>query len=135
MAHLFLESNVLTNAPVITILPVKDMPRAKRFYQEALGLRPLGEKEDGKFLFAGGGGVTIALFPKEEGTKAEHTAISFEVSEIGAAIRDLESRGVVFEDYDLPELKTVDGVATFGDSKGAFFTDPDGNIIGLAQMG
>jgi hypothetical protein len=47
----------------------------------------------------------------------------------------LRERGVVFEEYDLPGLKTVDGVATFGDSKGAFFTDSEGNIIGLAQMG
>jgi hypothetical protein len=47
----------------------------------------------------------------------------------------LRERGVVFEDYDLPGLKTVEGVATFGDSKGAFFTDTEGNIIGLAQMG
>ena len=120
---------MLTNAPVTTILPVKDMNRARKFYQETLGLRPLGEKQDGKVLFAGGAGGIIALFPKDEGTKAEHTAISFEVPEIGAAIRSLEARGVVFEDYDFPGLKTVNHVCVLGSEKAAWFRDPEGNYL------
>ena len=120
---------MLTNAPVTTILPVKDMNRARKFYQETLGLRPLGEKQDGKVLFAGGAGGIIALFPKEEGTKAEHTAISFEVPEIGAAVRALECRGVVFEDYDFPGLKTVNHVCVLGSEKAAWFKDPEGNYL------
>ena len=120
---------MLTNAPVTTILPVKDMNRARRFYQETLGLRPLGEKQDGKVLFAGGNGGIIALFPKDEGTRAEHTALSFEVPEIGAAVRDLGQRGVVFEDYDFPGLKTVNHVCVLGSEKAAWFKDPEGNFL------
>jgi catechol 2,3-dioxygenase-like lactoylglutathione lyase family enzyme len=118
-----------TNATVTTILPVKDLGRARKFYEDALGLRPIGEQKDGKYLFSGGGGSIIALFPKEEGTKAEHTAISFEVPEIGEAIRSLQARGVVFEDYDFPGLKTVNHVCVLGAEKAAWFKDPEGNYL------
>jgi len=58
---------MLTNAPVRTMLPVKDMNRAREFYEKKLGLKPLGARQDGKFQFAGGTGGVIALFPKPEG--------------------------------------------------------------------
>jgi predicted enzyme related to lactoylglutathione lyase len=125
----FQEEPMLTHAPVTTILPVKDMTRARKFYEEVLGLKPLGENKDGKFLFAGGGGGIIALFPKDGGTKAEHTAISFEVPDIAAAIRALGARGVVFEDYDFPGLKTVNHVCVLGAEKAAWFKDPEGNYL------
>jgi len=85
---------MLTQAPLTTILPVKDMDRAREFYQNRLGLTPEGARPDGKFLFRCNGGATLALFPKPEGTKAEHTAVSFVVDDIVAEIRDLKTRGV-----------------------------------------
>lgn len=122
----------MNNVQVTCILPVKDMARARRFYEAQLQLQPVGQKPDGKFVYRCGG-AEIALFPKPEGTKAEHTALSFKVADIGGAIRDLESRGVTFADYDLPGLKTVGHVCVLGSEKAAWFQDPEGNILCLHE--
>lgn len=119
----------LTKAAVTTILPVKDMDRARRFYAEKLGLEPKGFAADGNFLFACGGDAHIALITKPEGTKAEHTALSFEVQRIERVIAELEGRGVVFEDYDFPNLKTVEHVCVLGSEKAAWFKDTEGNYL------
>ena len=124
---------MLTKAPVTTMLPVKDLNRAREFYEKKLGLKPLGARQDGKFLFAGGDGGTIALFPKPEGTKAEHTAVSFLVKDIAREIKELEARGVVFEDYDFPGLKTENHVCVLGSEKAAWFKDTEGNYLCLHE--
>jgi catechol 2,3-dioxygenase-like lactoylglutathione lyase family enzyme len=114
------------------MLPVKDMARARRFYERQLGLEPVGLKADGKFVYRCAG-TEVALFPKPGGTKAEHTALSFRVDDIGAAIAALAARGVRFADYDLPGLKTVDHVCVLGSEKAAWFEDPEGNILCLHE--
>jgi catechol 2,3-dioxygenase-like lactoylglutathione lyase family enzyme len=124
---------MLTKAPVTTMLPVKDLNRAREYYEKKLGLKPLGARQDGKFLFAGGDGGTIALFPKPEGTKAEHTAVSFLVKDIAKEIRELKARGVVFEDYDFPGLKTENHVCVLGSEKAAWFKDTEGNYLCLHE--
>ena len=123
---------MLNSNQVTTMLPVKDMARARRFYEESLGLKPLGLKADGKFIYRCGG-TELALFPRPDGTKAEHTAISFKVADIGKEIRELEARGVKFADYDLPGFKTVDHVCVLGSEKAAWFQDPEGNILCLHE--
>jgi catechol 2,3-dioxygenase-like lactoylglutathione lyase family enzyme len=120
---------MLTDAPVTTMLPVKDLNRAREFYERKLGLKPLGLRQDGKFQFAGGSGGIIALFPKDGGTKADHTAVSFQVKNVEQAIKDLKQRGVVFEDYDFPGLKTVNHVCVLGAEKAAWFKDTEGNYL------
>ena len=124
--------NPLASSRVTCMLPVKDLARARRFYEEALGLEPLGAKPDGKFIYQCGG-TELALFPKPEGTKADHTAVSFRVARIGDAVAALEARGVRFADYDLPGLKTVDHVCVLGSEKAAWFEDPEGNILCLHE--
>jgi predicted enzyme related to lactoylglutathione lyase len=119
---------MLTGASVTTMLPVKDMARARAFYENCLGLKPGGFRPDGKFTYAMGGS-TLALFPKPEGTKADHTAISFRVDDIAASIAQLKNAGVVFEDYDFPGLKTVNHVCVLGAEKAAWFKDPEGNYL------
>jgi catechol 2,3-dioxygenase-like lactoylglutathione lyase family enzyme len=123
---------MLANASVTTMLPVKDLDRARRFYEEGLGLEPSGMRPDGKFTYDCAG-TTLALFPKEGGTKADHTAISFRVPDISAAIADLKRRGVKFEDYDFPGLKTVGHVCVLGSEKAAWFLDTEGNILCLHE--
>ncbi len=115
---------MLTHAPVTTMLPVIDMARARTFYEGSLGLQPGGFKPDGKFVYAVGGS-TLALFPKPEGTKADHTAISFQVADITASIAELQRSGVAFESYDFPGLKTIDHVCVLGSEKAAWFKDTD----------
>ena len=124
--------NALAGTRVTCMLPVKDLARARRFYEAGLGLEPLGAKPDGKFVYRVGG-TELALFPKPEGTKAEHTAISFKVADIAAAIAELKGRGVIFDDYDLPGFKTVGHVCVLGSEKAAWFRDPEGNILCLHE--
>jgi len=119
---------LLSDSSVTTMLPVKDMGRARAFYEGCLGLKPGGLRPDGKFVYPMGGS-TLALFPKPEGTKADHTAISFRVEDIAASIEMLQRAGVVFEDYDFPELKTVDHVCVLGSEKAAWFKDTEGNYL------
>ncbi len=73
------------------------------------------------------------MFPKPEGTKAEHTALSFRVERIEQAVAALEQRGVQFADYDLPGLKTIGHVCVLGSEKAAWFQDPEGNILCLHE--
>ena len=96
-----------------------NLDRARGFYENTLGLRPLGYAADGNFILACAGQSTIALIAKPQGTRAEHTALSFEVQDVVKEIDELEQRGVVFEDYDLPGLKTVDHVCAVGAEKAA----------------
>ena len=123
---------MLAKTQVTCMLPVKDLARARQFYEERLQLEPLGAKPDGKFVYRCGG-TEIALFPKPEGTKAEHTALSFAVSDIAAEIARLKARGVKFEDYDYPDFKTVEHVCVLGSEKAAWFCDPEGNILCLHE--
>jgi catechol 2,3-dioxygenase-like lactoylglutathione lyase family enzyme len=122
----------LSDCRVTVMLPVKDIARARDFYETQLAL-PLGtQKPDGKIVYRCGG-TEIALFPKAEGTKAEHTAVSFRVEDIREAVAALEAHGVDFADYDLPGLKTVDHVCVLGSEKAAWFSDPEGNLLCLHE--
>ena len=123
---------MLSHSAVTTMLPVIDMVRARAFYEECLGLEPGALRPDGKFVYQVGGSA-LALFPKPGGTKAEHTAISFQVPDIAASIEALKSRGVVFESYDFPDFKTVNHVCVLGSEKAAWFKDTEGNYLCLHE--
>lgn len=121
------------NASQVTVmLPVRDLSRARQFYERALALPAGEERPDGKVVYHCGN-TEIALFPKPEGTKAEHTALSFRVENIQTSIAELEERGVVFADYDLPGFRTVEHVCVLGSEKAAWFSDPEGNILCLHE--
>jgi predicted enzyme related to lactoylglutathione lyase len=123
---------MLADVPLITILPVVDLPRARAFYEQKLGLGRGRAKPDGKYEYPVGNGA-LALFQRGAPTKADHTAVSFGVRDITTAIRELQSRGVVFHDYDLPGLKTVNHVCVLGSEKAAWFSDTEGNILCLHE--
>jgi catechol 2,3-dioxygenase-like lactoylglutathione lyase family enzyme len=120
---------MLTHRPVTTILPVSDLGRGRAFYGETLGLAPSGNLpaallfEDGK----------IELEQREQPRPAEHTALSFEVEDVVNEVQQLERRGVVFEDYDMPGLRTEQHIAELDGSRAAWFRDPDGNILCIHQ--
>lgn len=124
---------MLGTAPVTTILPVVEADRARDFYDRVLGLTYAGKSGDGKHLFTIASG-TLALLQKPEPPRGEHTAMSFEVKDIGRAVSELSTRGVVFEDYDLPGLKTVDKVCILGSEKAAWFKDTEGNILCVHEV-
>jgi catechol 2,3-dioxygenase-like lactoylglutathione lyase family enzyme len=124
---------MLSTARATTILPVVDPERARDFYGRVLGLNDLGPSGDGKYLFELGGGL-LALLQKPEPMPAQHTALSFEVADAGKAVAELTARGVTFQDYDLPGLRTVDKVCILGSEKAAWFLDTEGNILCVHEL-
>ncbi len=125
---------------VATRLPAQDLNRARSFYAEKLGLEPIEERPGG-LLYRCGSGL-FALFASAGSPSGTHTQMGFEVTDLRAAVEVLRARGLVFEEYDVPDLKTVDGVAdVVGNypSKGgkgelaAWFRDSEGNLLGLGQ--
>lgn len=123
----------LAHRTVAMMLPVTDVDRARTFYSESLGLDYQGTNDEGSAMYALEGGSTLMLLPRPGGTRSDSTALSFDVDDVAAEIAELEARGVVFEDYDTPELRTDHHVADLGSEKAAWLLDPDGNVICLHQ--
>jgi predicted enzyme related to lactoylglutathione lyase len=124
---------MISTAQLTPVLPAVDVSRAAGFYRDRLGLQDLGDEPTGNHILQTGSGSTIALMPAEEGAQSPHTVLTFEVEDVVTEVKDLESRGVSFYDYDLPDLKTTDHVAVVGDQKAAWFADSEGNILCLHQ--
>lgn len=118
----------LLTSPVSTMLPVTDTDRAREFY-DRLDLPFVGTDPEGGAIYQLAGDTVLVLLPREAGTQNPSTALSWRVDDVRAAVADLESRGITFEDYDLPGLQTVDHVAEVGGTRSAWFLDPDGNVL------
>ena len=100
---------MLKHGKVATRLPAKDLNRARAFYSEKLGLDPVEQREGGlRYVCAGG---EFAIFISRGVQSGTHTQMAWEVDDIEATARELRARGVEFEEYDLPGLRTVDGIA------------------------
>jgi catechol 2,3-dioxygenase-like lactoylglutathione lyase family enzyme len=105
---------MISNAQLTPVLPVVDVSRATGFYRDRLGLKDVGDGPGGNHLLQTGSGATIALMAAEDGAQSPHTVLTFEVEDITNEVKDLESRGVGFYDYDLPDLKTTDQWPSWG---------------------
>lgn len=124
---------MLSKSRVSATLPFNGLKAAKEFYSKKLGLKLLsGSVKDGYLEFAAGKGSVIQLF-ESNSRKSDDTAATFEVTDLAREMAALRKRKVRFEEYDLPEIKTVRGVATMGEHKVAWIKDPGGNILGLHQ--
>src|SRR5206468_5457136 len=104
-----------------TVLPATDLARARRFYEEKLGLTPIDETPAGLFYRAGDG--LFFLYEAEGPASGQHTQAGLVVDDLQAAMADLKSRGVIFEDYDTPTAHTEGGVMKDTEGRGAFFKD------------
>jgi catechol 2,3-dioxygenase-like lactoylglutathione lyase family enzyme len=125
---------MLTNKPLMPILPVVDLERARAFYEVKLGLVPATDSfSDAGIIYEAGGGTKLEIDKRDRPTKAEHTVVTFEVEDIEREVGELERRGVRFEDYDLPGLETAHHIARMDGVMAAWFKDPDGNILCLHQ--
>ena len=122
---------MLQASPVVATIPVTDLVRAKAFYGETLGLSFLWENP-ASVRFGCGGDTQISIFKRAQ-SGADHTLAHFEVTDIEAAVRELETRGVQFLDYADGPLQTSGHIAQLGPARGAWFKDPDGNTLGLRQ--
>jgi catechol 2,3-dioxygenase-like lactoylglutathione lyase family enzyme len=124
---------MMNNAVIYPTLPVVDLERAKKFYEGKLGLKVIGEDLSPGAMLQAGGGTSLYIYQRAA-TKADHTAAAFTVKDVEAAVKELKAKGVVFEDIDMPGIKTVGGIATMGDMKGAWFKDTEGNILAVTSM-
>ena len=111
-----------------------DLERSREFYEQDVGLTLSPDTIANHLLFECGDGTTLLVYGRPAPRLADHTQVRFWSSDVEGDVRELVSRGVSFEEYDFPTLKTVDGVATTaGIGKSAWFKDPDGNTIALFQ--
>ncbi len=124
---------MLTNSPIYASLPAADLERARRFYAEKLGLTPESELEGGLF-YRCGKDSRFAVFTSQGEASGTHTQAMWLVEDVESEVAALKARGVVFEEYDTPSLKTVNGIATIGPNKGAWFKDSEGNLLSLVQF-
>ena len=124
---------MFANDPIYASLPAADLERAKRFYAEKLGLTPESELPGGLF-YRCGKDTRFSVFTSEGEASGTHTQALFLVEDVESAVAALKARGVIFEEYDLPSLKTVNSIATIGTAKGAWFKDSEGNLLSLAQF-
>jgi catechol 2,3-dioxygenase-like lactoylglutathione lyase family enzyme len=120
---------MLKNSRAITTLPVTDFARARAFYRDKLGLTPT--KPDGDLFECGAG--TMFVMSSMSAKPGGHTQMAFAVDDVRAEVDQLKARGVVFEEYDLPGLKTVDSIAERPDFRSAWFKDSEGNMISVGR--
>jgi catechol 2,3-dioxygenase-like lactoylglutathione lyase family enzyme len=131
---------VLKSGGVATRLPAQDLDRAKEFYAGKLGLEPDDERPGGLLYRCAHG--EFVLFQSTGASPGTFTQMAWEVDDIEATVSALKERGVVFEEVDLPGMRTVDGIAEVSGNypskgatgeRGAWFHDSEGNMLGIGQ--
>ncbi len=111
-------------------IPVRSVAAARRFYEDILGVTPIRIQE--REIIYRAGDTLFGTYETEAAGKAGHTLGTFSgVDDIEAIVAELRSMGVVFEEYDMPGITTVHGIANFGPEKVAWFRDPDGNLLSI----
>lgn len=113
-------------------IAASDLERARSFYEGTLGFEPQSVSPGGVFYATRGG--RFLLFPSPGAGTAQNTVMGFAAEDIEAEVRALRDRGVEFEEYDFPGLKTVDGIASIPSGRAAWFRDTEGNILGIVQL-
>jgi predicted enzyme related to lactoylglutathione lyase len=124
---------LLSQCPIDVVLLATDLEASKDFYALKIGLQVLSE-DPGSVTFKCGGDSRLVLSKSTAGTSDEQTQASFRVEDVKAEAAELRSQGVKIEDYDLPGLKTVDGIADIGFAWIAWFIDPGKNCVGMIQL-
>ena len=124
----------LSDSQVIPTVAVSDIDRAREFYEGTLGLSGGEEEADGGVRYPCGS-TAIHIYPSADNAgKSPATLAAFQVDDIERAVDELIAAGITFEQYDMDPIKTDEkGIAHLGDSAGAWFKDPDGNIFALDQ--
>jgi Glyoxalase/Bleomycin resistance protein/Dioxygenase superfamily. len=129
-----INTTMLSNNVISAVLASADLEKTRDFYENKLGL-PLSAKTiKNHLLFECANGTTILIYGRGAGNKADHTQVRFWSTDVDSDVKMLADRGVVFDDYDFPTLKTVNHIATTpGVGRSAWFKDPDGNTLAIFQ--
>ncbi len=123
---------MLGNSDVYATIPAQDLQRARSFYADKLGLTPAEERPEGLRYRCGKG--EFLLFESSGTASGDHTQLGWDVEDLEATVKELRDRGVAFEEYDLPGLKTVDGIAEIAGEKAAWFRDSEGNLLAIGEQ-
>ena len=124
---------MLGNRDAYANVAVKDLERARRFYEGTLGLEPVGRQGEHLVAYRSGASTLLVYKSQFAGTN-KATAVTWNVGEeLEAIVRTLKSKGVQFEHYDLPGMTRKGDVHAAGSMKAAWFKDPDGNILSLVR--
>ncbi len=122
---------MLSTAPLRAYIPVSNLQRARKFYEETLGLKP-GELYGGGVIYRCGETEAFLYQTPNAGTSKASQAF-WQVADVEAEVAELKARGVVFEEYDMPGIKMQNSIATGGGAKTAWFKDSEGNIMAVSQ--
>ena len=122
---------MLSTAPLRAYIPVSNLQRARKFYEETLGLKP-GEQYGGGVIYKCGETEAFLYQTPNAGTSKASQAF-WQVADVEAEVAELKARGVVFEEYDMPGIKMQNSIATGGGAKTAWFKDSEGNIMAISQ--
>jgi predicted enzyme related to lactoylglutathione lyase len=122
---------MLRNAPIRAYIPASNITRARRFYEEIVGLQPKEEYAGGVIYECGGAGVFMYPTPSAGTSKASQAF--WQVHDVEAEVAELKARGVKFEEYDMPGVTMKNSIATAGGAKTAWFKDTEGNILAISQ--
>ena len=125
---------MLTDHRMHATLPTTDLERARHFWGETLGFPIDREVDGGAIMFRAGADSRFTLFLSPNENRAGHTQSGFAVTDVRSEVAELQAKGVVFEEYDYPGIKTEGGIAKTPAWWSAWFKDPDGNLIGLVQF-
>jgi predicted enzyme related to lactoylglutathione lyase len=122
---------MLSNAPIRAYIPASDVARARTFYEGVVGLVPKEEFSGGVIYDCGGS--EVFLYPTPNAGTSKASQAFWQVSDVEAEVTDLKSRGVKFEEYDMPGIRMKNSIATGGGAKTAWFKDTEGNILAVSQ--
>jgi catechol 2,3-dioxygenase-like lactoylglutathione lyase family enzyme len=114
-------------------IAVRDKEEAQIFFGQTLGLSLVDENPVGATFQCGDS--FLEVYPSQFAGSAKNTVAGFEVDDLEGTMAALRERGIEFQEYDLPTLKTTNGIAQLGPNRGAWFRDPDGNTFGLVELG
>ena len=123
---------MLQQFPMYAYLPAQDVPRARRFYEGQLGLKPKLETAGG-VVYEFGDHTGCFLYPTPNAGTSKASQAFWQVDDVDREIEDLKARGVVFEHYEMPGERSASGAVTAGGAKAAWFKDSEGNILALIQ--
>ena len=123
---------MLQSSPMYAYLPATDVARARGFYEQKLGFRP-SEEIAGGVVYKSANGTACFLYPTRNAGTNRASQAFWQVDDVDREVEELKRRGVTFEEYDGPGMKTKNGIATAGGAKTAWFKDTEGNILAIVQ--
>jgi catechol 2,3-dioxygenase-like lactoylglutathione lyase family enzyme len=123
---------MLEKVNIQPMLPVKDLAPARKFYEETLGLKKVGQMEDEAIVYRSGT-TNLCVYKSEFAGTNKGTAALWEVKDVDKTVKDLKAKGVKFEHYDMPGMTQQGDIHVGGDMKVAWFKDPDGNILNIVS--